>query len=80
MEQLDKIASVAARVFLAHMDETGKNAGAEPGKPDGSGSAGMGRGLGPGKGTKSGLGLILAKQSRGEKLTEEEEKVLKDNS
>ena len=44
-----------------------KIAGEVRGVPDGSGP--FGRGAGPGKGSKSGIGLIIMKQKRGEKLT-----------
>jgi len=42
--------------------------------PDATGP--HGRGAGPGQGTKSGLGLIMAKMEKGEKLTEEEQAIL----
>ncbi len=51
-----------------------KKAGVVPGVPDATGP--HGRGAGPGKGTKSGLGLVMAKMEKGEKLTEEEKAIL----
>jgi len=51
-----------------------KIAGKTPGVPDATGP--YGRGAGPGQGTKSGLGLIMAKMEKGEKLTEEEQAIL----
>ncbi len=45
------------------------------GVPDGTGP--YGRGNGPGQGSKSGIGLIIAKAMRGEKLTPEEVELLK---